>query len=348
MTTSKNVFIVGPGFIGWNIVDLLVSEGYKITGLVRRKAHADGIAASGATPLIGDLNDKALIQRHVEQADIVLHTATADHLPSVEAILAGVEARAAKELETVYIHTSGTSVLDDGAEGAFKSDKVYRDDVQADVDSVSDDAPHRQIDLAIVKAKKELMDKAKIAIMIPPLIYGYNPKHDRLTIQIPTLTRFAIKHGYAAHVGKGLAVESNIHVVDLARAYVVLLHAIEKAGFRDELLVNPYFFCETTGSAEPSWRDVATVIGEGLAKVGKLKDSTPKEIPKELYSDLFGPEFTPPVVGLNSRSRANRLRTLGWRPAEKDWKRSYLEDELPVILKEDDRDFKGYAGTVAS
>jgi len=43
--------------------------------------------------------------------------------------------------------------------------------------------------------------------MIPPLIYGFNPKHARLSIQIPTLTRWAIKHGYAAHVGEGLSVE---------------------------------------------------------------------------------------------------------------------------------------------
>ena len=63
-------------------------------------------------------------------------------------------------------------MLDDGAMNEFKSDKVYHDDVRSEVDSVPDDAPHREIDLAIVKAQKELGEKAKIAIMIPPLIYG--------------------------------------------------------------------------------------------------------------------------------------------------------------------------------
>ena len=167
-----------------------------------------------------------------------------------------------------------------------------------------------------------------------------------MTIQIPTLTRFAIKHGFAGYVGKGLGVESNIHVLDLARAYVVLLRHMEKASSAT-LLENPYYFCETTGDQEPSWKDVATVIGEELFKVGKIRDSTPKEIPESLWDDLFS-SVTGAVVGLNSRSRANRLRELGWQPKEKDWKRSYVEDELPRLLKEETGSFSGYQGTVSS
>ena len=118
---------------------------------------------------------------------------------------------------------------------------------------------------------------------------------------------------------------------------------MEKAADGDALLANPYFFCETTEDNEPSWKDVATAIGEGLTRAGKIKDSTPKVTPVDLYGDLFG-EYTGAVARLNSRSRANRLRALGWKPVEKDWKRSYLEDELPVILKEDGSRFAGYSG----
>ena len=53
---------------------------------------------------------------------------------------------------------------------------------------------------------------------------------------------------------------------------------------------------------------------------------------REWYGDLFG-DVTPAIVGLNSRSRAKRLRALGWEAKEKDWKRSYVEDELPNLLK---------------
>lgn len=170
-------------------------------------------------------------------------------------------------------------------------------------------------------------------------------KHKRLTIQIPTLTRFALKHGYAAHMGRGLSVESNIHVVDLARGYVVLLHHLERTP-GPATTGNPYYFCETTGSQEPSWRDVAAVIAEGLHAAGKIASPEPRTLDSALAGDLFGPH-TGAAVGLNSRSRAVRLRELGWEPREKDWRSSFLEDELPEILKEETGDFNGYQGTVA-
>lgn len=177
-------------------------------------------------------------------------------------------------------------------------------------------------------------------------IVAVNKTHGRLTIQIPTLTRFAIKHGFSGHVGQGLGVESNIHVADLARAYVVLLHHMESTP-PSRLLENPYYFCESTGSNEPSWKDVASLIGAELHKAGVLEDATPRQIPEELYPDIFG-KYTGAVAGLNSRSRAVRLRELGWQPREKDWKRSFAEDELPQILKEGQGSFAGYAGPVAS
>lgn len=172
MSSGKSVFIVGPGFIGWNVLDLLVADGYSVTGFVRRKEHGHQIQASGATPVYGDLNDKQSITEQTLKHEIIIHTATADHLPSVQAVLDGVRQRAAKNLPTTYIHTSGTSVLDDGALGSSKSDKIYHDNIRSEVDSVPDTAPHREIDLAILAAQKDLGTQAKIAIMIPPLIYG--------------------------------------------------------------------------------------------------------------------------------------------------------------------------------
>ena len=124
MAMDKSVLIVGPGFIGWNILDLLVSEGYKVTGYVRRKKHAEQIEASGASSGLGDLDDSRLITESTLKHDIIFHTATADHQSSAEAIVQGVAQRAQSGKSTIYIHTSGTSVLDDGADGAFKGEKI--------------------------------------------------------------------------------------------------------------------------------------------------------------------------------------------------------------------------------
>ncbi|KAL9108759.1 MAG: hypothetical protein Q9227_006555 [Pyrenula ochraceoflavens] len=343
MSTGKKVFIVGPGFIGWEVLDLLVAEGYAVSALVRREAHAQAIEKdSGASTVIGSLEDKALITEHVIKNDIVFHTATADHLPSAEAVLDGVQARAAKGLSTIFIHTSGTSVLDDGSKSEFKTEKVYNDSDPKQIDSLPDDAPHRPIDLAIVRAQKKIGEAAKIAIMIPPEIYGFSHKHKRLTIQFPTIARFALKHGWAGHVGKGLGVESQINVMDLARAYIVLLHYMERSPPK-VVLDNPYFFCEN--GKEFSWHEAATEIGKALFEAGKIKDPTPRKFSEADYEDLFG-RITPAVIGLNSRSRAIRLRELGWQPKEKGIWESWRDDELPEILKEEHMEFKGYRENV--
>ena len=106
MATGKKVLIIGPGFIGWNVLDLLVKENYIVTGFARRQQHADGLKASGATEVVlGDLDDKAKIAELAAQYDIVIHTATADHLPSVQAVLDGLEGRASKGLKSIYLHT---------------------------------------------------------------------------------------------------------------------------------------------------------------------------------------------------------------------------------------------------
>ena len=54
-------------------------------------------------------------------------------------------------------------------------------------------------------------------------------------------------------------------------------------------------------------------LGYSLTTVIRIRPA-PRQIPKEQYDDIFGPVFTEAVMGLNSRSRANRVRALGWKP----------------------------------
>ncbi|KIW15944.1 hypothetical protein PV08_05994 [Exophiala spinifera] len=342
-TSGKNVFLIGPGFIGRNVVDILLSEEYTVTTLVRRESYGAELQKDGINTILGTLEDSDTITAQTVASDIVIHTATADHLPSVEAVLKGVRARADQNKQTIFIHTSGTSLLGDDSKGQYKGDKVFSDDAPQDIDALPDTAAHREIDLAILKARNDLGAKAKLVIMIPPLIYGVNEKYKRLSIQLPTLTRFALKHGYAGQVGAGASVWSTVHVLDLARAYVTLLHWLEKTDAH-EVLKNPYFFCEN--GEEYPWGEFVRTIGSTLHKAGRIQDPNPRTISESEYNDLFGP-FTAWVVGSNSRSRAKRLRELGWEPREKDVLASLAEDEIPIILEEKG-EFSGYAGVAAS
>ena len=341
--SGKNVFLIGPGFIGREVLDRLVEEGYHVTTLTRRESYATELQRSGVKTVLGRLEDAKTITDQTAANDIVFHTATADDLFSVEAVIAGIEQRASQGKDTIFIHTSGTTALNDDAKGNYKGDKIYADDKPEDIDALPDSAPHREIDLAIIRARRKLGTKAKMSIMMPPLIYGVNHKYKRLTIQMPRLTRFALKHGYAGYVGKGESTWSQIHVFDLARGYLTLLHWLENTD-ASKVLENPYFFCEN--GFEFAWKDAVAVVGKVLYDAGKIKSHEARTILESDYDDLFG-KSTASVVGSNSRSRAHRLRQLGWSPREKHLMESLVEDEIPIIMEEKS-EFSGDAGVAAS
>jgi nucleoside-diphosphate-sugar epimerase len=342
MASKGSVFLIGPGFIGLQILEELLAEGYPVTALVRREEARVSLEKLGAKTILGSIDDSDVIRTATAAADIVFHTATADHLPSAVSVLDGIAERAKAGKSTIYIHTSGCSAITDGSNGDHVSGMVYEDDKPEQIDSLADDAPHRSIDLAILKSRRELGTNAKISIVLPPVIYGLG-KEKRLSIQIPTMARFALKHGYAGYVGGGKAVWGHIHVADLARGYMTILHYMESTSAA-KVLENPYFFAEN--GEEISWERCAEEIGKALKQAGRIQDPTPRQIPSDLYNYLFG-EWSVPVIGQNARNRANRLRALGWKPQEKSTFDSLVTDELPIILAEKG-DFQGYAAPVAS
>lgn len=337
------MFLIGPGYIGLEVIDRLLENDYKVTALVHREAAATDLEKRGVKPIMGKLEDAQTIEQQVEASDIVFHTATADHLPSVEAVLRGIDHRASSGKHTIYIHTSGSGVLADDSNSEYPSEVIYSDRTPDQIDALPDTAEHRLIDLAILRARERLGTKAKIFIMLPPIIYGVT-KHRRLSIQIPTMTRFALKHKYAPLVGKGKAVWSTVHVSDLSFGYLTILQWLVKSP-AEVALEHPYFFCES--GEEIAWAEVATAIGEGLHVAGRLEDPTPREVPEDQYVDLFS-EYTMPIIGTNSRSRAHRLREMGWEPKHFDLRKAFHAEELPLLLNEDNRGWKGYFAKVAA
>ncbi|QLI67657.1 uncharacterized protein G6M90_00g032670 [Metarhizium brunneum] len=328
---KSQVFVLGPGYVGREIIDLLLSEGqYEITTLVRREAAVEEFEKDGVKAVLGDLNDFKVIQQLSAKSDVVFHTATADHLESAQAILAGIEERAGQGKKSIYLHQSGASVLSDTSPGNNVNDEIYSDKTPSQIDSLSDTAPHRKIDLAILKAREKMGNKARIFIWMPPIIYGSNSKHKRLSIQIPALTRFACKHGQAGYVGTGKKAWGVVHVRDLAKAYVQVLHWIEGAADSDPELQNPYFFCE---SGQVTWAEVGAIIGKGLYKASRITTPDTRSIPESEYVDLFG-QFTPDVVGCSCRNRADRLRSMGWKPEQLGIGEAFEKEDLPALLAE--------------
>ncbi|KAH0151627.1 NAD dependent epimerase/dehydratase family protein, partial [Aureobasidium melanogenum] len=210
--SSKKVFLIGPGYIGLEVMDRLLEAGYPVTTLVRRKEAAEELKhKENVEVVMGTIDDLDLITKQTAAHDIVIHTATADHLPSVQAVIKGIEQRAAQDKQTFYIHTSGCSFLSDDSHGSYGSDKIYKDTNPADLDARPDTASHREIDLAILAARNKLGRKAKLFIILPPLIYGAS-SYGKLSIQVITMARFALKHKYAGYVGGGKGIWGLVHV----------------------------------------------------------------------------------------------------------------------------------------
>lgn len=343
MAIPNNVFLIGPGFIGRAVIDELLQANYSVTALVRREAAAKDLESIGVQSVYGELSSKDVIRSTVLSSDIIIHTATADDMDSVLAVLSGIRERATNNKSTIYIHTSGTSFLSDDSKSGYMTEAVYHDSNPEELDALPDSASHRLIDLEILKARKELKDKAKIFIVLPPLIFGCIESHGRLSIQVPTMARFALKHKYPGHVGAGKGVWSTVHVADLARAYLLILQWAQKSP-ATVALENPYFFCEN--GREISWEGIAAMIGKHLQPLGRVKAQQTHEIPESQHVDLFGP-YSFVVIGANSRSRAERVRRLGWTPREREIEEAFEVEELPLLLEETD-EFHGYGKAAAS
>lgn len=325
---SQSIFLVGAGYIGNGVLDQLLAENRAVTVFVRRADQAALFEKAGAKTALGSLSDLELLTAQAAQHEITINTASCDDLPSVEAILSGVRQRVHAGLPTIYLHTSGAGILDDGALGKYKTDKIYGDDAPEDIDNLSPTAIHRHVDVPIVQAAREFGEKAKIVILLPPLVYGVNAAHKRHSFLMAILVRFALKRGFAGHVGDGRNVWSVVHVKDLVRAYSTLLAFVEKSA-PSAILENPYFFAEN--GSEVSMLEVAEVIAQTLHEAGKISAPKVQSFSESDYGDVFGPMTG--ILGCNARNRGIRLRELGWEPKEKNAPTTWREEEIASIVE---------------
>jgi nucleoside-diphosphate-sugar epimerase len=68
------VFVTGAsGWIGSAVTAELIARGHEVTGLARSQQSASAIAAAGAVPLLGSLDDLDILARGADEADAVAH-----------------------------------------------------------------------------------------------------------------------------------------------------------------------------------------------------------------------------------------------------------------------------------
>lgn len=65
----------GSGFVGGRLIRALVSSGWEVRALARSQRALAAVSALGASPVQGDLNDRAALQMGMLGSDVVFHVA---------------------------------------------------------------------------------------------------------------------------------------------------------------------------------------------------------------------------------------------------------------------------------
>ena len=102
------IFCTGAsGYIGGSVAAHLVAAGHQVTGLVRSQEKADAVRARGIEPVMGTLDDAAILWRKRRKPPTSSSMpASADHKGAVVALLDAL-AGSGKP----FIHTSGSSIV---------------------------------------------------------------------------------------------------------------------------------------------------------------------------------------------------------------------------------------------
>ncbi len=282
------IFCTGAsGYIGGSLAAVLAASGHHVRGLVRSAENAEKIRALGIEPVIGTLDDGAILEKEARTADAVFNAASADHRGAVVALLGALEGSG-----KAFIHTSGSSIVGTRAAGK-RMDDIF------DETTPFTPSPARAARVALDNLIRSTADKGvRTVIICPSLIYGIGRGAKADSAQVPWLIKTARKHGVAKHYGPGENIWSNVHIDDLLDLYV---RALERAP------AGAFYFAE---NGENSMRETCVAISRVLGFGEATQEMTLQEAAAE-----WGEGAAQDTMGSNSRVRGARARQdLGWMP----------------------------------
>jgi nucleoside-diphosphate-sugar epimerase len=289
-----HVFLTGAsGYIGGAAAIALIAGGHEVHGLIRDGTKADAVAAFGVRPVIGTLDDTALLQAEARAADAVINAASSDHRGAVEALLAALAGS-----DKPFIHSSGSSIVADLAMGEPSNRIFHEGDAIA---PVADKAARVAIDRVVLAARG--------IVLCNTMIYGHALGPKAQSVQIPALTHQAKMSGVARYIGRGLNRWSNVHIADVAALYALALAKAPAGAF---------MYVE---SGEESLGEIAGAIAARLGLGPAQSWSADEAIA------AWGRNMAVYSLGSNSRVRGQAAAALGWSPTQRSITR-WIADEL--------------------
>lgn len=223
------VFVTGAtGFIGSRIVRELIQNGHAVLGLVRSQDKAEALAGAGGEPLVGSIEDDAVLARGAAAADGVIHTAFNHDFSTYVAnceddrrVIAALASGLAGSDRPMLV-TSGMGL------GSGDPGRPYTERDPAPPASVS---PRAATDEAAAQARAA---GANVGVVRLPQVHDTR-RQGLISYEID----LARQKGAAAYVGDGRNRWSAAHVTDVARLYRLALergepgavwHAVAEGG----------------------------------------------------------------------------------------------------------------------
>lgn len=281
------VFVTGAtGFVGSAVVQDLLAAGHQVLGLTRSDAGADALAAAGAKPHRGDLDDPESLRRGADLADGVIHTAFNHDFSQFKAncesdrrTIASLAAALAGSDRPLVV-TSGTALV---APGQLATEH--------DMPAVGSDVMPRVATEEAATAAAEQGVRVSI-VRLPPTVHG-DGDHGF----VPLLIGLAREKGAAAYVGDGANRWPAVHRLDAAPVYRL---ALEQGA--------PRAHYHAVAEEGVPFREIAEVIGRqlGVPVVSKTGDA---------IAEHFG--WFAHFAALDCpTSSAWTRETLGWAPSQ--------------------------------
>jgi nucleoside-diphosphate-sugar epimerase len=281
------IFLTGAnGFIGGAVGTALIADGHSVRGLVRDAAKADAVKRHGIDPVIGSLDNTALLQAEAKSSDGVVNAANSGHRGAAKALIAGLSG-SGKPL----LHTSGTSIIADRALGE-PSDRIFEEA------TVIEPLPERVERVAIDRL---VLGASGIrgVVLCNSMIYGNAIGVPAQSVQVPVLAEQARSSGIGRHIGRGLNRWSNVHIADVADLYA---RAITRAPAASFIYVE---------SGEASFGEIVQAIATRLG-LGPAQSWPPEQA-----FAAWGKEKATFSLGSNSRVRGKAAAALGWVPTHR-------------------------------
>ncbi|WRT63704.1 uncharacterized protein IL334_000627 [Kwoniella shivajii] len=365
-TQGKSVFFTGAtGYIGGTVLEYIIRAPQPpslITLLIRDESKSSKFESLDLAKekgveiktLVGSLEDSDKLTKAASEHDITIHTADADNLDGVKAILKGQKQRKDKTgHRPLLIETSGTGVLVDDAKGAYPNDIIYTDlnPTPATRDSpalrsmteLPPSAPHRDVDLEIVEADKA--GTIKSYIVLPSTIWGKGEGEvydkglsNSFSDQIPTLIKAGLDRGRAGVIGEGKNIWPHVKITDLGQLYQLLYtKATETKPTIGHGLSGYYFGI----SGEYTLFGATSRIGQALVKnnLVESKETTPSTFTEEDLKKYYNGST---YMGTNSRGVADRSKSIGWKPKYSTQGDLYahIDEETVRVEKEFGKEYK--------